>query len=154
MVPGVVVALGLYFYFITIGISGGELRLVLGHIVATLPFVVVTAMAGLRHVDPYLETAATIMGANRLTVLWKVTLPLLKPALIGGGLFAFLISFDEVVIAWFVSRAGYATLPVKMFSSIEFEVSPVLAAISTLITLFSVLICIATAFYYRKDSAP
>jgi putative spermidine/putrescine transport system permease protein len=92
------------------------------------------------------------MGANRLTVLWRVTLPLLKPALIGGGLFAFLISFDEVVIAWFVSRAGYTTLPVKMFSSIQWEVSPVLAAISTLLTLFSVLICIVVAIYYRKES--
>jgi putative spermidine/putrescine transport system permease protein len=152
MIPSVVVALGLYLYFVDIGISGGELRLVLGHIVVTMPFVIVTAMAGLRHVDPYLEIAATIMGANRLTVLWKVTLPLLKPALIGGGLFAFLLSFDEVVIAWFVSRAGSQTLPVKMYSSIQWELSPVLAAISALLTLLSLIICVVVSIYSRKES--
>jgi len=151
MVPHVAVALALYIYFTEIGLSHGELRLVLAHGIATLPFVIVTASAGLRHIDPALERAATVMGASRLTVLRRVTLPLLMPSIVASGLFAFLISFDEVVISWFVARAGDTTLPIKMFSSIQFEVSPVLAAISTMLTALSVVICIAVATV-QKDT--
>jgi putative spermidine/putrescine transport system permease protein len=111
MVPGVVIALALYIYFARIGLRDGDVRLVLGHIVATLPFVIVTASAGLRQVDPALETAATIMGASRFTIFRKVTLPLIRSLMLAGGLFAFLISFDEVVISWFVARADTTTHP-------------------------------------------
>lgn len=149
MVPHVVVALALYIYFAALGISNGELRLVLAHSLATLPFVIVTASAGLRHIDPALERAATVMGASRGTVLMRVTLPLLAPSVVASALFAFLISFDEVVISWFVARAGEATLPIKMFSSIQFEVSPVLASISTMLTVLSVVICVAVAYLQK-----
>ena len=145
MVPGVVIALALYMYFARIGLRDGDARLVLGHVVATLPFVIVTASAGLRQVDPALETAATIMGASRFTIFRKVTLPLIRGSVVAGGLFAFLISFDEVVISWFVARADTTTLPVKMFSSIQWEVSAVLAAISTMLTAFSAVVCLAVA---------
>ncbi len=150
MVPHVAVALALYMYFTEIGLSNGELRLVFAHAIATLPFVVVTASAGLRHIDPALERAATVMGASRLTVLRRVTLPLLTPSIIASGLFAFLISFDEVVISWFVARAGDTTLPIKMFSSIQFEVSPVLAAISTMLTALSIVICVIVATVQKE----
>ena len=114
MVPTVVIALALYVYYARIGLHDGDLRLVLGHVVVTLPFVIVTASAGLRQVDPALETAATIMGASRFTVFRRVTLPLIRSSIIAGGLFAFLISFDEVVIAWFVSQPATITLPVEI----------------------------------------
>ncbi len=151
MVPAVVIALGLYIYFVKTGLSQGEVRLVLGLTVVTMPFVVVTATSGLQNVDPNLERAATVMGAGPLTVLFKVTLPLLKPAIIGGGLFAFLMSFDEVVVAWFVTRAGYQTLPIKMFSSIQWEISPVLAAVSTMLMLVSIVICLAVVAIRRDE---
>ena len=76
---------------------------VLAHAVHITPFIIVTTMAGLRQVDPVLERAATIMGAGRLQCIWRVTLPLVMPSLVAGALFAFLISFDEVVIAYFVT---------------------------------------------------
>ncbi|MEI5665917.1 ABC transporter permease [Bosea sp. CCNWLW174] len=150
MVPHVAVALALYIYFTEIRLTNGELRLVFAHAIATLPFVVVTASAGLRHIDPALERAATVMGASRLTVLRRVTLPLLTPSIIASGLFAFLISFDEVVISWFVARAGDTTLPIKMFSSIQFEVSPVLAAISTMLTALSIVVCVIVATVQKE----
>jgi putative spermidine/putrescine transport system permease protein len=127
------------------------LRLVAAHGIVTLPFVIMTVSAGLRHIDPVLERAATVMGASRITVLRRVTLPLLTPSIVSGGLFAFLISFDEVVISWFVARPGDTTLPVRMFSSIQFDVSPVLAAISTMLTALSVVICVAVAAV-QKDA--
>ena len=151
MVPGVVVALALYMYFARIGLHDGDVRLVLGHVVATLPFVIVTASAGLRQVDPALETAATIMGASRLTIFRRITLPLISSSMVAGGLFAFLISFDEVVISWFVARSDTTTLPVKMFSSIQWEVSAILAAISTMLTGLSVAVCLAVAGVKRKE---
>jgi len=153
MVPGVVVALALYLYFARIGLHDGTTRLALGHVVATLPFVIVTASAGLRQVDPALETAATIMGASRFTLFRRVTLPLIRPSIVAGGLFAFLISFDEVVISWFVTRADTITLPIKMFSSIQWEVSAVLAAISTMLTTLSIVICVVVAILQRKEAA-
>jgi putative spermidine/putrescine transport system permease protein len=118
--------------------------------VVTLPFVLVTAMAGLRSVDPNLETAAMVMGAGRLTVLRRITLPLLTPAIVTGGLFAFLISFDEVVISYYVTNVRTQTLPVKMYSTIHWEISPVLAAISTLLTVLSLAVCLAGALLQKE----
>ena len=106
----------------------------------------------LRHVDPNLEAAARVMGAGRVYTLVRVTLPLLKPALVASALFAFLISFDEVVIAWFLTTVYTQTLPVKMYSSIQWEISPVLAAVSSLLTLLAFVICVAGVLV-QKDEA-
>jgi putative spermidine/putrescine transport system permease protein len=145
LVPVIVVALGLYLYLSSLRLSGTTLGLILGHTVIATPFVIVTSMAGLRHVDERLETVARVLGANRFITFWKVTLPILRPAIFAGALFAFLISFDEVVIAWFVTSPQTITLPVKMYSSIRWEISPVLAAISTMLTVLSVMICLLVA---------
>lgn len=152
MIPHVVIALALFVYFFQINLSHGELRLICAHGVATLPFVIVTSHAGIRNIDPALEEAATIMGAGRVTVLRKVTIPLLYPSIISGALFAFLISFDEIVISWFIAKAGYTTLPVKMFSSIQWETSPVLASISTMLTGLSVVIAVTVALLQRGQA--
>ncbi len=151
LVPIIVIALGLYLYFASIGLSGSELALIAGHTVYTTPFVIVTSMAGLRHVDESLETAATIMGAGVLQTFWKVTLPLLKPALFEGGLFALLLSFFVVVFGFFISDTGRMTLPVKMFNAIQWEISPVLAAVSALLTLLSLGICLLGASFQKKS---
>lgn len=145
-VPAIVMALGLYLYLGRFHLTGTTSGLVLSHSVITMPFVIISVTAGLRHVDRNLETAAMVMGANRLLILRKVTLPLLRPALVAGALFAFLISFDEVVISYFISNVGTQTLPVKMYSSIRWEISPVLAAVSSLMTLLSFGVCLAIAF--------
>ena len=154
MVPHVAIALALYIYFTAIGLNQGELRLIAAHSIVTLPLVIMTTSAGLRLIVPALERAAMVMGATRLTVLRRVTLPLLVPSIITAALFSFLlISFDEVVISWFVARPDYTTLPVRMFSSIQFEVSPVLAAISTMLTALSVIICVALAMVQKESSS-
>lgn len=151
-VPVIVIALGLYFLFASLGMAGTRPALILAHTVLTMPFVIVTTLAGLRHVDPALETAARIMGASRLRVLLTVTLPLLRPALVSGGLFAFLVSFDEVVIAYFVTSEQTQTLPVKMYSSIQWEISPVIAAVASLLTLLSLIVCLVGAWLQREDA--
>lgn len=143
LIPVIVIALGMYLYFARLGLSGSTLGLVLGHAVYVTPFVIVTLAAGIRKLDPTLEFAATMMGAGRTTLFARVVLPQLGPSIVAGALFAFLISFDEVVIAWFLTNANTVTLPVRMYSSIQWDVSPVIAAISTLLTVFSFLVCLA-----------
>src|SRR6185437_6662893 len=107
--------------------------------------------SGLRSIDPALERAAYIMGASRLRALVKVTLPLLRPSIAAAALFAFLISFDEVVIAYFLTGVRTQTLPVKMYSSIHWEISQILAAIASLLTLLSFSICVGAAALQRKS---
>lgn len=144
LVPVIVLALGMYLYFSRLGSTGSTLALVLGHSVYVIPFVIVTVAAGVRQLDPAIEFAATMVGAPRRTVFFRVVLPQLVPSIVAGALFAFLISFDEVVIAWFLTSAQTTTLPVRMYSSIHWGISPVIAAVSTLLTVLSFLVCLVS----------
>ncbi|MCO5089485.1 ABC transporter permease [Bosea sp. (in: a-proteobacteria)] len=150
-VPGVVVGLALYIYLSRLGIAGTTFGLMIGHTIVVVPFVIVTANAGLRQIDSGLETAASLMGAGKLYVLRRVTLPLLLPSVLAAGLFAFLMSFDEVVISYFIASVRQTTLPVKMYSSIKWEITPVIAAISSMLTVFALMICVVTALLQRKN---
>lgn len=150
LTPIIVVALGLFIYFSSLGLNGATIPIILGHTLVATPFVIVTAMSGLRHQDANLEIAGMIMGGSRLHVFRKITLPLLRPSILASGLFAFLISFDEVIIAFFLGKAGASTLAVRIFASIQWEISPVIAAVSTLLTLLSLVICLFAASLLEK----
>lgn len=145
-VPTIVLALSLYLTLSHLQATGTLPGLIASHTLIALPFVIVSVLAGLRHVDADLEKAAGIMGAGPVRAFLKVTLPLIRPSVVAAGLFAFLISFDEVVISYFITQAQSPTLPVRMYSSIKWEISPVLSAISTLLTMLSLLICLVVAF--------
>lgn len=142
IIPTIVTALGLYLYFSYLRITGSTTALVLGHVIYTLPYVLVMIVAGVQKLDPNLEFGAQLMGAGRARMFATVVLPQLVPSLIGAALFAFLISFDEVVISWFLSGPTTATLPVKMYSAIRWEISPVIAAVSTMLTALSLIVCL------------
>jgi putative spermidine/putrescine transport system permease protein len=150
LTPIIVLALGLFIYFSALGLNGAMVPIVLGHTLVATPFVIVTAMSGLRHVEPNLEIAGMIMGGSRLYVFRHITLPLLRPSILAGGLFAFLISFDEVIIAFFLGKAGTSTLAVRVFASIQWEISPVIAAVSTLLTGLSLVVCLFAASLLEK----
>ncbi|CAM3954284.1 ABC transporter permease [Bordetella bronchialis] len=143
LVPVVVLGLGMYMHLSTLRLVNTTLGVVLAHTVVTIPFMLVALGAGLRHADPALETAAMIMGAGRLRIFTEVVLPQIRPSVLVGALFAFLISFDEVIVAYFITGPESLTLPVKMYSAIRWEVSPVLAAVSTLLTILSLFVCLA-----------
>lgn len=152
LVPVIVLALGMYLYFSRLGATGTTLALVLGHAVYVIPFVIVTVGAGIRQLDPAIEFAATMIGASRMTLFFRVVLPQLIPSIVAGALFAFLISFDEVVIAWFLSSAQTTTLPVRMYSSIHWGVSPVIAAVSTLLTALSFIVCLVSVMLQPRTA--
>jgi ABC-type spermidine/putrescine transport system permease subunit II len=132
IVPPVVLATGGYSFYADLGLVGSFFGLVLLHTVLGVPFVVLTVSAALARTDPNLELASAGLGANRLTTFRRVTLPLIMPAALSGGLFAFLTSFDEVIISTFIIRGAGSTLPVRIFSSLTTGLTPVVAAISTL----------------------
>lgn len=144
--PTIVIALALYLYFATLRINGTLFALVMAHAVIITPFLIVTTLSGLKHLDRNVENAAMVMGATRLQIFLRVVLPAIKGPVFAGSLFAFLISFDEVIVSWFIARSDQPTLPVKMYSSIQWEVSPVLAAISTFLVLVTVVISVVSAF--------
>lgn len=145
IIPTIVTALGLYLYFSYLRITGTTLALILGHVIFTMPYVLVMMIAGIQKLDRNLEFGAQLMGAGKLRMFVTVVLPQLVPSLIGASLFAFLISFDEVVISWFLAGPTTATLPVKMYSAIKWEVSPVIAAVSTMLTAISLVVCLIMA---------
>jgi len=151
LIPAIVIALGIYLYFARLGLTGTTLGLILAHTTLAVPFVIVTCGAGIRQVDVNAELAARTMGASEVMVLRRVMLPQISSSIVSGALFAFLISFDEVVIAWFIAGTHSATLPVTMFGSIKMEVSPVIAASATMLSLASVVICAASALLQRPD---
>lgn len=131
IVPHMVFAVAVYGLFARLKLIGTWHGLVVAHTVLALPFVVLVVSAGLRDLDRTLEQAAEGLGAGRWQVLRRVTLPLLRPSLVSAGLLAFISSFDEVVVALFLSGANM-TLPKKMFDNIMMEIDPTIAAVSVM----------------------
>ncbi|NMM43104.1 ABC transporter permease [Rhodospirillaceae bacterium KN72] len=151
LVPVIVLALGLYLQWAPWGGLDRNLTLVLSHTMLATPFMMISVGASLRHVDPALENAALIMGASKVRIFFRVVLPQLKSGIAAGSLFAFLISLDEVIVAYFVTGPETETLPVKMYSAIRWEVSPVIAAVSTLLTVVSMALAVALMMLERKQ---
>jgi len=134
IVPGVVSALGYYGLFARIHLVGTHAGMIVAHSVLSIPVVFLVIAASLKGFDRNLERAAYSAGAGPLrTFLW-VTVPVLRPGILVGALFAFLHSFNEAVVAIFIAGRDAVTLPKKMFESIRLESDPVLAVVSTLLT--------------------
>ncbi len=131
IVPHIVIAIAIYGLFARIHLTGTEAGLILAHTVLAIPFVLAVMSASLRTVDPTLEQAAMSLGVGRVGAIVRVTLPLIRPGIVSAGILAFLSSFDEVVVALFLSGTT-KTLPKQMFDNIMNEIDPTIAAISVL----------------------
>jgi spermidine/putrescine transport system permease protein len=140
VIPWIVTGIAMLTLFNIIGIQGTFLSLALGHIFLTIPFVFTVVAAQYDTLDESLEEAAQDLGASRLRTLYEVTFPLLLPAIVAGGLFAFSISFDNFTQTFFWSGPGTRTLPVAIFTQIRFSVEPTVNAIGTIIVVFSLFI--------------
>lgn len=136
--PAVVMALGSFQVFNEWGITGTLLGFALAHGVLGVPYVYVTVRAALVKLDPSLVRSAISLGAGTWSVLRWVYLPAIKPALLSGALLVFIVSFDEVVIALFISGPSAITFPVKLFTDLQFNLSPAIMAVSTLLLAFVV----------------
>jgi putative spermidine/putrescine transport system permease protein len=150
IVPVIIFAAGAYAMYLQVGLVGSVFGLVLGHTVLALPFVVVNVAAPLRTLDRNLELAAQSLGASPAQTLRTVTLPLIAPGVLAGALFAFITSFDEVVLALFVTTPQTQTLPVKMWSSIQLDLDPTIAAASSLMIVSSTLVLALAGVLTRR----
>lgn len=154
IVPGVVVAIGLYGIYLELRIIGTFFGFLMAHTILALPFVVIPVAASLRGFDRRYEQAAAVLGAGRLTVFRTVTLPLIAPGVASGALFAFVISFDEVVISLFIQSPYLRTLPVQMYSSVTRDTDPTIAAAATLIIVTTTaLVVLAALLLTRRNRA-
>lgn len=155
IVPVIVYAIAVLFWFGPLGWNGTLHGFVLAHTALAVPYVVLLVGAALYRVDPTLELAAMSLGASRPRAIVKVTLPLITPAVIAGGVLAFLASFDDATVSFFISGPTDKSLPRKIFENVEFSVSPVVAVVSTLITVLSIgLIALARLVERRGARAP
>ncbi len=133
IIPTIVIAIAIYYLFARHRLVGSSLGLVIAHLVLAIPYVVVVIVGALRTTDESLEHAALTLGASRRRAFLRVTLPLIMPAVLTAAFFAFLASFDDLVIALFISGTRAATLPKRMWEGIRFEIDPTIAAVSALL---------------------
>ena len=151
IVPLIISAAGMYFFYSRVGLQGTYWGVVLAHAALGIPFVIITVTATLVGFDRSLTRASASLGAGPLTTFFKVQLPLILPGVISGGLFAFIASFDEVVVVVFVGSAAQQTLPWEMFTGLREQISPTILAVATLMVGLSILL-LATLEMLRRRS--
>ncbi|MGQ9365001.1 ABC transporter permease [Azospirillum sp. ST 5-10] len=150
VVPLVITAVGVYFFFAPLGLTGSYLGLILAHTALATPFVVITVSATLQGFDTNLTRAAASLGAPPLQAFRRVTLPLILPGVASGALFAFATSFDEVVVVLFMAGPEQRTLPREMFSGIRENISPTITAVAVVLTVISVLLLACMEWLRRR----
>jgi putative spermidine/putrescine transport system permease protein len=137
-IPVIVVAVATYFLYARVGLVGTYLGLVLAHATLAAPFVVLVVHAALQGFDVSLLRAGSSLGAPRLLVLRRILVPLVAPGVAAGAIFAFMTSFDEIVVAMFLAGPDQRTLPLKMFEGVREQISPTITAAATLLAALSV----------------
>jgi mannopine transport system permease protein len=137
VIPHIVIAVGLYLVFAPVGLTGNFAGFLIAHTMLSVPYVVITVTAALRGFDPQLELAALNCGATRVRAFFTVVLPNILPGVAAGGVFAFLNSFDEATVAYFISGIDGKTIPRKLFEDIDFNLTPVIAAVSSVMVIVS-----------------
>jgi len=150
IIPHIFIAVGLFFLYSKIGMTGTTAGLILGHTVLAIPYIVVTVLAVVKGYDRNLDMAAWTLGANRRQTLARVTLPMIRSGLIAAFMFAFVMSFDELTIALFVTGGEVTTLPKQMWDDALLRVSPALAAVATLLLLFMSGFILVSEFLKRR----
>jgi putative spermidine/putrescine transport system permease protein len=151
IVPLIISAAGMFFFYSQIGLASTHLGVILAHAALATPFVVITVTATLVGFDQSLTRAAATLGASPTTTFFRVIVPLILPGVISGGLFAFVTSFDEVVVVKFVGSYQQRTIPWAMFSGIREQISPTILAVATLLVLFSICLLTVVELLRRRN---
>lgn len=138
MTPHIIMAVSLFLFYTQLGLSGSMLGIILAHAILGMPFVMISAMAGLQKFDMRLMRAALSLGGSTWFCYRKVMIPILRPAIISGMLFAFITSFDEVIIVLFLADPASITLPIRLFEGIRDELTPVVISAASVMILISV----------------
>lgn len=151
--PIIIVAVGVFFFYSSLGLGQTHLGLILAHTALGAPFVVITVTATLAGFDRTLLRAAASLGAGPIRRFFRVQLPLIAPGVFSGGLFAFAASFDEVVVVLFLGGLEQRTIPRQMWAGIREQISPAILALAVFLIVFAVLVLV-TVEWLRKRSTP
>ena len=138
IVPLIIIAAGMFFFYSKVGLSGTYLGIILAHTAMGTPFVVITVTATLVGFNHSLTRAGASLGAPPIYVFFKITLPLILPGVISGALFAFITSFDEVAVVLFLADYDQRTIPRQMWSGLREQISPTILAVATLLVMLSI----------------
>jgi len=150
IVPLIISAAGMFFFYSRIGLQGTHIGVILAHAALATPFVVITVTATLTGFDHSLTRAAASLGSSPTHTFFHVTVPLITPGVISGALFAFITSFDEVVVVLFVGSYKQRTIPWQMFSGIREEISPTIMAVATILIIVSVALLVFLELLRRR----
>ena len=151
IVPLIISAAGMYFFYSAVGLTQTYTGIILAHAALGTPFVVITVTATLTGFDQSLIRAANNLGASGTYTFFKVTMPLILPGMISGGLFAFITSFDEVVAVLFLSGFEQRTIPRQMWAGIREQISPTILAVATILVLLSVALLVTIELLRRRS---
>jgi|TARA_B110000114_G_scaffold159375_1_gene175240 putative spermidine/putrescine transport system permease protein len=151
IVPLVITASGLFFFFSSIGIAKTYVGIILAHAALGTPFVIITVTATLSGFDQSLTRASANMGAGPIRTFFKVQMPLILPGVISGALFAFITSFDEVVAVLQLADVRQRTIPRQMFSGIREQISPTILAVATILVIISILLLTTVELLRRRS---
>ncbi len=151
IVPLIISAAGMYFFFSRIGLQGTYWGVVLAHAALGTPFVIITVTATLVGFDRSLTRAAATLGAGPVRTFFRIQMPLILPGVISGGLFAFITSFDEVVVVLFVGSAAQQTLPWQMFTGLREQISPTILAVAAVLVALSILLLASVELLRRRS---
>ena len=152
--PIIIVAVGVFFFYSSLGLGQTHVGLILAHAALGAPFVVITVTATLAGFDRSLLRAAASLGAGPLRRFFRIQLPLISPGVFSGGLFAFAASFDEVVVVLFMGGLEQRTIPRQMWSGIREEISPAILAVAVFLIVFAVAVLITVDWLRRRSATP
>ncbi len=151
IVPLIISAAGMFFFYSSIGLANTFLGVILAHAALGTPFVVITVTATLVGFDQSLTRAAANLGASPTRTFFKITMPLILPGVISGALFAFITSFDEIVVVLFVAGVEQRTIPREMWSGIREQISPTILAVATILVLISIALLTVLELLRRRS---
>jgi len=151
IVPVIIAAAGMFFFYSDIGLASTHFGVILAHAALGTPFVVITVTATLVGFDQSLIRAAATLGASPTLTFFKVIVPLITPGVISGALFAFVTSFDEVVVVQFVGSYQQRTIPWAMFSGLRESISPTILAVATLLVTLSIIMLTTVELLRRRS---
>ena len=151
IVPLIITAAGMFFFYSNLSLAGTYLGVIIAHAALGTPFVIITVTATLSGFDYSLVRAALNLGASPLRVFFDVILPLIRPGVISGALFAFITSFDEVVVVLFMAGPQQRTIPRQMFSGLREQINPSILAVATLLILLSIMLLVTLELLRRRS---
>ena len=151
IVPLIITAAGMYFFYSNIGLAQTYIGIILAHTALGTPFVVITVTATLVGFDHSLTRASASLGADPTRTFFKIIVPLILPGVISGALFAFITSFDEVVVVLFLAGFEQRTIPRQMWAGIREQISPTILAVATLLIGFSILLMTVLELLRRRN---